>query len=281
MADRYVLRIGEPAPAPELLTMTAEPFAAGGTFAAAATSYSGAVEPDIFEDFSTYTSTSNMLSDPRGIYKLHEDINTQYMVLDTSVGYGDSDRSMRYDYPGGNGSELTITRGISLNDGPQITEMWVEAVVKLDPNFSIENPNVVSSPAWKFLHIGHGEGRWGLGFNHGDDGSFESEAVFQNYSSGSFDSWHISSPSFNIDMLKDGQPHVIRYHVRLDGSNDCHEFWADGVLMGSKTGAINSTVSSYRMLSLCRNINRQPPVDASLWWLQVSVWYTQAPSWAP
>jgi hypothetical protein len=53
------------------------------------------VVPPIVEDFSTYTSTEHMLSDPRGLYWLQEDDNANLITLDTTVGYGGSGKSMR------------------------------------------------------------------------------------------------------------------------------------------------------------------------------------------
>lgn len=252
-----------------------------GVDGTSAATVSAEVTPDFVEDFSTYTSTANLLADPRGIYDTAEDRIDQggAIVLDTSVGYGASDRSMRYDYPAGTATDYYISR--SLNLAPPGLELWIEVVVRMKDNFSIQNPNVASSDAMKFLHVGvlpDGHGRWGLGFNNGNAGTFESEAAFGSFSSGDFDTWHLESNAFNIAALRDEQPHIIRYHVRLDGSNDLHEYWADGVLQGSVSGPINSVVTDYVRLSLMRNINRQPPEATSLWWHRIRVWYSN-PGW--
>src|SRR5690606_21738446 len=59
---------------------------------------SSGVQTLIYEDFSTYTSTQHMLSDPRGIYatRLWGDVGAEYISLDTTTGYGGLSRSMRY-----------------------------------------------------------------------------------------------------------------------------------------------------------------------------------------
>src|SRR5690606_31806813 len=74
------------------------------------------VTPVVVEDFSTYTSTSHMLSDPRGIYVPSEDIRTQHINFDTNIGYGGSRGSMRYDYPqlGSVSEDYTISRSIDI-----------------------------------------------------------------------------------------------------------------------------------------------------------------------
>ena len=65
------------------------------------------------EDFAEYSSTADMLSDPRGIYSVAEDVNPGRMSLDLSTGYGVSDRSMRYDYVGVGCTSQTIGRTVS------------------------------------------------------------------------------------------------------------------------------------------------------------------------
>src|SRR4029077_12615392 len=52
--------------------------------------------PWLLEDFSSYSSTTNLLADPRGIYSVAEDVYSPgEIVLDPTVGYGSSHQSMR------------------------------------------------------------------------------------------------------------------------------------------------------------------------------------------
>ena len=81
--------------------------------------------PWLLEDYSSYTSTSNLLADPRGIYSVGEDVySSGEIVLDATVGYGSSHQSMRYNFPDrtseggstnqGRCTDFTIGRNITL-----------------------------------------------------------------------------------------------------------------------------------------------------------------------
>lgn len=223
-------------------------------------------EPDVVEDFSTYTSTTNMLSDPRGIYLTFEDFRTNRITLDTSIGYGSSDRSMRYDYPSGTGTDYTISRSLPIPGGAQ--EVWVEAIVRFSPNFSIAGNGQQAGNALKTLHVGvRGvAGRFGLNF---EGSSMRAEGPNDDY-----DDLYISGgPS--VSSVMDGQWHILRYHVRL-GATDFHEYWVDGMHRGSQTG--RTAASSLVAVALAKNLNKLAPNAQSLWWGKVSVW-TQNPGW--
>lgn len=223
-------------------------------------------EPDLVEDFSTYTSTSNLISNPRGVYNIVEDFRTDRITLDTSIGYGSSDRSMRYDYPSGTGTDYTISRSLPIPGGAQ--EVWVEAIVRFSPNFSIAGNGQQAGNALKTLHVGvRGvAGRFGLNF---EGSSMRAEGPNDDY-----DGLYISGgPSASSVM--DGQWHILRYHVRL-GATDFHEYWVDGMHRGSQTG--RTAASSLIAVSLAKNLNKLAPNAQSLWWGKVSVW-TQNPGW--
>ena len=220
----------------------------------------------IVEDFSTYTSTADLISDPRGVYDRVEDINSGRISLDTSVGYGGSGRSMRYDYPGGTGTDYTISRALRIPAGAQ--EVWVEAVIRFSSGFSIAGNGQQAGSALKTLHVGvrGAAGRFGLNF---EGSSMRAEGPNDDYTN----LYIQGGPSASAIM--DGQWHVLRYHVRL-GATDFHEYWVDGVHRGSQTG--RTAASSLVAVALARNLNKLAPNAQSLWWGKVSVW-TQNPGW--
>lgn len=232
---------------------------------------SSSVAPALTEDFSTYTSTSNLLSDPRGIYVSSENINTKQITLDTSVGYGGSGKSMRYDYPrmGAVSADYTISRSLNLRS-VGATEVWVEAAVRFSSNFSL-NAGTSAGAALKLLHVAEPDvpGRFGLNFENGDNGSLNAEGPNDTY-----DAMYLRG-SVRPNSLFDGNWHVVRYHIRL-GSSDFHEFWVDGAYQGSRTGS--TSARSFSWISLAKNLNQGPLEAQSLWWGSVKVWKTN-PGW--
>jgi len=227
------------------------------------------VTPFLIEDFSSYSSTPNMISDPRGIYNVYEDVKNYRMVLDTSVGYGASSQSLRYDYPA-NGDvawDYTISRQLAL---PSLSEIWIEVHVIFESTWSLDVPTAPGGAAFKFLfvNINGSPGRWSLEFEYGDNGRL---SAFGPADAGG--AFTLNGSNTSSDLF-DGQWHTIRYHIRL-ASTDSHEFWIDGNYQGSKTG---DTSSTFRAVSLARNLNKGPLNPQSLWWGLVEI-YDQDPGW--
>lgn len=230
----------------------------------------GTREPDLEETFA-YTSTAQLLASP--LYARSEDINSGRIALDTSVRY-DGHPTMRYDYParGPDGRDYTISRTIDLR-GQVVTEVWVEAVVRFDPHFTLDGGADHIGKALKLLHVGvYGPaGRFGLNFENGDGGQLNAEGPNDAY-----EALYLRG-SVKPRALFDGQWHVLRYHVRL-GSPALHEFWVDGVYHGQRTGSTSAT--RLWAIALARNLNQGPPREQSLWWGRVRVWFAD-PGWTP
>jgi hypothetical protein len=225
------------------------------------------VAPNVLENFSTYTSTSNMLSDPRRIYITTEDVSTNRISLDTSVGYGSSDRSMRYDWGGGAG---TITRRLAV---PNANEVWVEWTHRFEDDFTIENGGS-GDAAYKFLFVAiqGAAGRFGHGFRFGDNGASNIEAPNDAYDEG------FAETNFSLASVADGQWHTYRYHVKL-GNPDLHEFWVDGQLRARRTN-FNTSASSIWGIALGKNMNQPASSTQSQWWGQIKIWWNgNNPGW--
>src|SRR5690606_36510041 len=103
--------------------------------------------PDILEDFSTYASTEEMLSDPRGIYRVQEDFYTGgpnaggdagSIVLDTSGGYAGRTQAMCYRWSAQRAPQAggSISRWMAL---PDVKEVWIEWSVRFSRNFTVAN----------------------------------------------------------------------------------------------------------------------------------------------
>lgn len=226
------------------------------------------VAPVLVEDFSTYADTAEFLSDPRGIYRTAEDFRTGQMAIDTAVGYGGLTRSLRYDYPGGTGTDHTISRMLDM-PGSVAAEVWVESIVRWSPNFTIEGNGQAAGSALKLMHVEvtGAAGRFAVNL---EGGSVRAEGPNDDY-----DGLYIFG-STNVSALFDGQPHVIRHHVRL-GAQDFHEFWVDGVYQGSATGA--TAAAAFWGIALCRNLNKLAADAMQMWWHQVRVYDTD-PGWS-
>lgn len=158
------------------------------------------VDPDFVEDFSTYTDTADLLSDPRDIYQEETDVSPEDIALDTGFGLDidgfNLSQSMKYTFPdrtgeGGTGTSgrcggYSIGRDIMIGDPgmPDIPddpkEMWVEFYVFIEPGFTVEAPDswdCTSNPDWKvFFTTFNGAGspgtasqRYGTTFYSGGD----------------------------------------------------------------------------------------------------------------
>lgn len=226
------------------------------------------VPPSIEEDFTSYTSTAHMLSDPRGIYRLSEDFygndggsnnGAGEIHLDTSVQY-DGHPTMRYQwYPTGPSNGGTISRQL----GVSATELWVEAVVRFSSDFRISN-GYSGGSAYKFMFgtVTGATGRFDLEFDNSDSGNLALHAP-----AGTGDDYVTWSGGGITDYFTDNQWHVVRWYI---GPN-AHRLWVDGTLRAERTGLSKSWSDIYG-LSLGRNINQQPVVAQTLHWGRVRIW---------
>lgn len=241
----------------------------------------GGVTPWLTEDFSTYSSTANMLADPRGIYSVAEDVNTADMALDTSVGYAGYSltQSMRYDWPdrtgeGGSGttgrcSDDTIGRNLSLPSST--TEIWVELVFKTDSFFKTLAPSgwgCTSAAAYKTLFGRTNVSRFNIVM-----GIFGETADY---------TWGYPGNEEPADYALtwtpfDGNWHVYRMHMKVGSGTGIATLMVDGTIVKQLTG-ITTSASSIYGIALGRNMNQGPGAVQSEWWGSVKV-YNADPSW--
>lgn len=229
----------------------------------------GGAAPVLVEDFSTYANTADLLADPRGIYLTFEDARTANMTLDDAVGYNGVPQSLRYDYPSGLDTDYTISRMLDMPVEVG-TEVWIEAVLRFSPNFTIAGNGQPAGSALKMLHaeINGSAGRFAV--------NLEGSTARAEGPNDDYDNLYINpSPGVNVSALFDGAPHVIRHHIIL-GVTDFHEFSVDGVYQGSASGA--TAAFEFWGVALCRNLNKLGPEAMSLWWHRVRV-YAANPNW--
>ncbi len=231
--------------------------------------------PDVEEDFSTYTSTANLLADPRGIYNTVEDFYTGgpnggggAIVLDQATGYSDLSQSMRYDWTvfGSPGIGGTISRWLDI---PDQSEVWIEWAHKFGPTFELDN-GYTGGAAYKFLHLevpSPSGARFGCGYENGDELAIQCDS--------DVDGSRVVVGSFSSER---GDWHVYRWHVRIGGAGTLMEFWRDGVKKATKTG-FSSAGSVMYGAALGRNINMRPVQAQSQWWGRVALWYSD-PGWS-
>ncbi|HEY9461690.1 MAG TPA: Ig-like domain-containing protein [Vicinamibacterales bacterium] len=255
----------------------------------------------IVEDFSGYSSTADLMLDPKGIYQKVEDINIGRIALDASVGYGSSGKSMRYDYPdrsgtGGSGTsgrctDYTISRSLKFPTG--IQEVWVEMMVKTSTNFTTQAPSswgCTSDQGLKFLdgNVYPGD-RFSIGLRTGLSAPSSGQLWF-GYPN------NVTDPQGKVDFgasanATDGAWHQYRCHWKIssgypssaqaDGRITC---WVDGrMVVDEQNIRTTSTAGSqppegFYGLALGRNINQGPDHAQSIWWGQVKIYKTN-PGW--
>jgi hypothetical protein len=274
-----------------LVTISSLCCGAGGS---APTGVSAQVEngqPDLVEDFSTYTSTADLISDPRGIYSKSEDFydNTSIgggssnvqngaagtIELDRSDGYGSLTQSMKYTWfsyssagPGG-----SLGRYVALTSG---AERWVEIAFKFSSNFKTYF-GFSGGAAYKWVfnggpRIGHG---WALELV-GNGGVVDQ--YFEDSSGGTSEHPSPYSNNFSLSNLADGNWHILRIHIRK--SPALYDLTIDGVR--NRTPLTSwSTSASIGSLRLGSNINMRPVNNVqTLKYGYVKVWYAgNDPGW--
>ena len=256
------------------------------------------------EDFSTYTSTAQLLADPRGIYQTYEDIHKELITLDPQVGYGTSHQSMRYDYPdqsnaSGSGvvgrctSAPAASRSLKFPNDGKISEVWVELTVKTSTNFSTIAPaswGCTSDQGLKFVdgNVTPGD-RFSIGLRTGTTAPTTGQLWF-----GYPD--NVTDPAGKVNFSSsanavDGNWHNYRCHWKMssgypgpanaDGRITC---WVDGRLVVDEqnikttSSAGNMPPSQFYGLALARNLNQGPAQLQSIWWGQVKI-YQNNPGW--
>lgn len=238
--------------------------------------------PFLVENFSTYTSTADLLSNPNGFYLGVEDIQTGQIKLDESVGFGSSSKSMRYDYPdrtaiGGSGTtgrctDYTISR--SLTTGAR-QHIWVEIYLRFSSNFTVVAPTAwgctsASELKLVFGGVGGGDGRYNLEMqaNRWIFGYPTNEAIAI-----------INSPT--PSTILDNQWHRFRFEFKVSSQTGVADgvarAWIDNTLVSNLSNLVINR-SNIWGVSLGRNINQGPSALQSIWWGQVRL-YEQFPGW--
>lgn len=237
--------------------------------------------PWLLEDFSTYTSTADLKSNPRGIYADNflgdgnESYNTSQIVLDQTLGYtaGGLTQSMRYDFPAISQSDYTI--GVNLNLPSTVNEVWVELVAMFSANFTTLGPASGNADYKFFSGRVSGSGRfmlfcgtygngWQYGYPGNDQGTGSDVAGY--YGNATYPFILSGSPW-------DGQWHVYRFHWKV-GNPGAAEWWYDGERMPSFPSVDASAGTGIYGLALGRNMNKGQSVAMSLWWGRIRVWNT-------
>lgn len=274
-----------------------------GACSGAAPSQSGSVPPSVEEDFSDYESTADLKADPRGIYQLPEDINTEFVFLDPTVGFDRSGKSMRYDYPdrtaeGGSGTsgrcgDYTISRSLRFPKDGSIPEIWIEVIAKTSVGFTTRAPvswGCTSDEGLKFLNGNVTPGdRFSVGLRSGLNPPNTGQLWF-GYPN------NVTDPQGKVNFTAsanatDGNWHVYRCYWRIssgspglasdDGAITC---WVDGVMVVDEpnirtTSTVGDTPpTAFYGLALGRNMNQGPNHPQSIWWGRVRIFETN-PRW--
>lgn len=235
---------------------------------------SGSGTPLVLEDFSTYSSTANLLSNPRGVWNTGNALNTSQVVLDATVGYGSSTKSMRYDFPnkGAVCADYGIHPGMVKIPGNQ-THVWIEFVVRFATNFTVSAGATGCAQEFKLGAMGdanNGHGRWNIAEMQAGEfvvGYPDADLIIDGASPAPASLW-------------DGQPHVFRAEAALSqNGTGILRWWVDGKLRVNKTGF--NTDPSHAVIDYFTpglNINQGPGANMSMWWQKIAVYNTN-PGW--
>jgi hypothetical protein len=163
---------------------TAAPTGGGGS-----PNWSGgsSVTPDLEDDFSSYTSTSDLNANTAGLYEAEEHGGpwgnwTRCVFLDQTTGVGDvvpgaSSQSMSFVFPdrtndhGATGSidppiceGFYVIKAVQLRPSPAVTETWMEFFVKFSTNFTSKTASLScpSNPDWKYIFVTTNGNRFSL-----------------------------------------------------------------------------------------------------------------------
>lgn len=252
-------------------------------------------EPDLIEDYSTYSDTANFLSDPRGIYRESEDNTTNQMLIDTSEHDEGFSQSLRYRYlhSGGGANSITIRRQIETGNREEI---WAEFRFKYSTNFTTANAAAPNDHKLIFGNTQAGEnGRWA--FYIGSDGSdvanhtlmvetpYRTVGSSHKPGTGFQGAYYLTnSPGWAEDIWESGEWHTVRFHLKSTTTNAIFRVWLDGVRIHNETGfGVGDTDGSADLIegfSWCHNKDDGPGgVEMFLWWQWAKFWWTQSPGW--
>lgn len=254
----------------------------GGTLAdtaAVTVQSSGGPSPGawVVEDFSTYTSTADLLSYPNPMWSgVTEDVNTQWMALDP-VGPPVGGQSMRYDIPAKPLSDPNLchdrTIGRNIKFPAQVQEVWIEVYAKFSANFSTVVPGGLcgsTGTAIKFLFGRYTTvSRYNLSIGNANGGYTFGYPQNEQWVNG-------SKQGLNATMVFDGQWHVWRLHLRA-GPTGLAAFAFDGRMI-QNTGAVAMPLGAIYGIALGRNQNQGPVQSQTLNWGRISAWRVD-PGW--
>ena len=245
----------------------------------------GEPTPWLEEDFSTYSNTADLLSDPRGIYSTAEDSRTSQMVLDKTTGVNINGlhlaQSLRFDYIAPGCVTQTVNRNMNLPAA--VADVWVEVYMKFSANFTTRSAGGCGTPSdfktifgrlrpdgfCRFeLHVGGASG--GTGFAVGAAGCGNGVGSFHGSEFG------------DATTVWDDRWHRYRFHWKVgspDGENTAYEFWLDDQLMFQRMNFNAGGAPQIYGLALGRNLD-QGIVSGimSLWWGRVRAWNSD-PAW--
>jgi len=261
----------------------------------------GGPPADLIEDFSSYSSTANLMSGgSKPWWSTGEDVcgnsggngscptsDTGTIWLDTSVGLnagGHSlSQSMRYDQPASpvcaSPNDPSVGRNINL-PSTQV-EIWLEIWAMFSSGWSAADNRSQTGggcdPGYKFIfgRINGTGDRWSLGVE-GGTGTQDLNFIASYPPTGSTN-LNVSYASAGF-APRDGGWHRYRMHWKCGSGNGVDAWWFDNNLCVNRTG-ISPAANNIYGLALGRNINSGPVLAQSIWWGLVQVWWTQDPGW--
>ena len=245
------------------------------------------------EDFSEYTSTADMVSDPRGIYT-NEDNHTDRMALDQAVGWGNLTQSMRYDWPdrtsegtttGTNGYCGSYYIGRALTPPSSVQEVWGEFYVRFSPGFTTVAPSgwgCGSNPDLKLIFgrtlpdarfqvkVGNGPNQeWGWRWPNGPE-------------------YNLPAAQWPSTDVFNGQWIRIRIHWKYSttttSADGIYQLWINDQVAADTSGVnslannLTDPITAIYGFWLGENMNQGPGQPESMWWGRIRLWNTD-PGW--
>ncbi len=248
------------------------------------------VQPFFVENFSEYTSTADLLSDPRGIYN-SEYWNPQDIHLDKTTGYGTLTQSVRYTFENRTNSSSRCTDymlGDNLVFPHTVTQVWVEWYARFPTDFTTVAPSswgCQSNPDLKWLFgapdvSSRFEAKIGQAGDNFAVGAPENEgiALYYNGPGKPSDPGLLVEPAPSSHAYYDGQWHRYRVFWKLGNGTGVVKFWIDNTLIFDRENFNTGPNTKIIGLALGRNLNQGPDHAMSYYWGQIKAW-DQDPGW--
>lgn len=230
------------------------------------------VEPDFIEDYSSYSTITDLDNDIRDTYGFIDlGANAEFVTPGLDIDGYDLSKALRYWFRPGDGPPT-----IYKNMPSGLHEVWWEQYYRIDPNFTTE---------WG--HSANADYKWM--FMIGSSGRYETHiGVFDVQYTNSAPIGGTGTGSIDYRPDRDGEWHCVQVHWKdesTEGANDGTVEWLVGAEEGGRNiyagavGNADTELTEYVSMQFARwgaNFNQYPGITSPgiyLDWGRTGLWY--------